>query len=158
MKATRRITPLADRLSRKLVTTSTGCWEFTGYRMPNGYGKIGLGSREDGNDLAHRVAWRLANGPIPAGMDICHRCDNPPCCNPAHLFLGTRLDNMSDMSRKGRHWNQRKTHCTRGHEFTPDNTFQKSGGGRGCKTCREEVWQPAHNERRRARREAARAA
>jgi hypothetical protein len=55
---------------------------------------------------AHRVAWTLANGPIPAGMHVLHTCDNPPCCNPGHLWLGTQADNMADMARKGRTSNQ----------------------------------------------------
>ncbi len=56
----------------------------------------------DGEQLAHRYGFRLANGPIPLGMSICHRCDNPPCQNPQHLFLGEQRDNVSDMDAKGR--------------------------------------------------------
>lgn len=51
----------------------------------------------------HRAAWIVTHGPIPDGLQVLHRCDNPPCCNPAHLFLGTQLDNVSDMNAKRRH-------------------------------------------------------
>jgi hypothetical protein len=70
--------------------------------MPKGYGQIGRGGRGSGMTYAHRVSYELAHGPIPAGMCVCHRCDNPPCCNPAHLFLGTLGDNNRDSKEKGR--------------------------------------------------------
>ena len=68
--------------------------------MPNGYGQI----RADGKTAyAHRIAWELANGPIPAGAYVLHTCDNRRCVNPAHLWLGSYLDNINDMNAKLRH-------------------------------------------------------
>jgi hypothetical protein len=87
----------ADRFWSR-VTKGDGCWEWSGARDRGGYGHF---NGAHGN-RAHRFSWILANGPIPAGMLICHRCDNPPCVNPDHLFLGTVLDNHRDMDAKGR--------------------------------------------------------
>jgi hypothetical protein len=76
-----------------------GCWEWQGSRFENGYGRIHVRGKRIGT---HRYAWECQRGAIPAGMLVLHRCDNPRCVNPDHLFLGTHADNMQDMVRKGR--------------------------------------------------------
>jgi HNH endonuclease len=75
------------------------CWEWQAAIMPRGYGQLEF---EDKHTYAHRVAWILTYGEIPEGLKVLHRCDNPPCCNPCHLFLGTSKDNSLDASSKGR--------------------------------------------------------
>lgn len=80
-------------------TVPDGCEPWTGCRSAAGYGII---QREGRTMRAHRVAWALAYGPIPDGLNVLHRCDNPPCCNPTHLWLGTHADNMRDRGAKGR--------------------------------------------------------
>ncbi len=78
-----------------------GCWIWTGPKLPTGYGTWG-GGRNRG--YAHRTAFELARGPIPSGQWVLHRCDNPSCVRPDHLFLGTPKDNSQDMVEKGRLW------------------------------------------------------
>jgi uncharacterized protein YjiS (DUF1127 family) len=75
------------------------CWPWLAATNEKGYGVVG---GKDGTTKANRVAWKLTNGPIPDGKCVLHRCDNPPCCNPGHLFTGTRGDNNRDMHAKGR--------------------------------------------------------
>src|SRR4051794_31357857 len=75
------------------------CWPWTGYCNSRGYGEAMIERR---HVRVHRVAWEAEHGPIPDDMLLCHRCDNPPCCNPAHHFIGTSADNNADMKAKGR--------------------------------------------------------
>lgn len=141
-------TTLAERLTPKRVEAfwsyvaisgSDECWLWKGAHRDSGYGQFALFDHGNVPASAHRIAYGLANTGIPKGMHVLHRCDNPPCCNPAHLFAGTQKDNMADKKQKGRDPRTQQTHCKRGHEFTPDNTYAKKNGsgsvGRGCREC-----------------------
>ena len=106
----------------------TACIEWTGRCNDGGYGTWG-------RKLAHRLAWVEANGPIPAGMCVLHACDNPPCINVDHLWLGTQADNAADRESKGRGNSLRRALvCPRKHVI--DGV--KGDGSRYCLTCNRE--------------------
>ncbi len=94
--------PVPDPLWSRVDKTGA-CWTWTGRRNAGGYGVLRIRGRSSKILFAHRLAWELTNGPIPDGLFVCHHCDNPPCCNPEHLFVGTPKDNCHDMMAKGRH-------------------------------------------------------
>ena len=108
-----------------------GCREWTRYKGPKGYGRvlIAKGYRTSTN----KVAWVLTYGPIPAGLLVCHRCDNPPCCEPTHLWLGSPAENSADMVAKGR--------SHRGLKLTPEQAGaireRRAQGERGIDLARE---------------------
>lgn len=82
-----------------MASTPYGCWEWMAARSKSGYGKFRLPTADM---WAHRMAWELTYGPIPGDQIICHKCDNPACCRPDHLFIGTHQDNATDRENKGR--------------------------------------------------------
>lgn len=100
--------PAPDSIKNRLVKYSaraeSGCLEWNGYKDKDGYGVLLVS--KDGkkkNTKAHRLSYELHVAPIPAQMFICHRCDNPGCIEPSHLFVGTAADNNADKMKKGRH-------------------------------------------------------
>lgn len=129
---------IAPRFSRDfwdsvLKSHEHGCWTWTGPKIK----RTGHGTW--GKVLAHRHSWALANGPIPDGMWVLHHCDNPPCVNPRHLYLGTVIENVRDAIARGRFYvPPRKTHCAQGHALEGDNlriVNTKQGERRVCRTC-----------------------
>lgn len=127
-------TPIEARFWAKVSKGKTSeCWEWAAGRNEFGYGLFFLNGRRE---RAHRVSHSLFVGPIPEGMVVRHKCDNPPCINPDHLEVGTQGDNMQDAWTRGRRtpWSVLVTACCNGHEYTPANT-RHYRGRRHCRAC-----------------------
>jgi hypothetical protein len=95
-----RTKPLSERFWAKVIKTD-GCWKWNGAKHPFGYGMLRLGGMQE-KAPASRISWMLHFGDIPHGMHVCHKCDNPECTNPDHLFIGTAKANADDRERKMR--------------------------------------------------------
>lgn len=124
----RRGGPLVERFWAR-VKIADGCWEWQGTVAPRGYGYLHVGAAKWVK--AHRFSYETSVGPIPTGLVVDHLCLNPQCVRPDHLEAVTQYENLS----RSTIYNRNKTHCPRGHEYTPDNV-QLDDGKRHCKTCR----------------------
>jgi hypothetical protein len=128
--------PLAIRLVEKTgAPDESGCWPWLGYRNADGYGVITVGGDDERVLRAHRVAYELLLGEtIPDGLTIDHLCRNRGCVNPEHMEVVERGENVlrgeGPSARAAR-----ATHCIRGHEFTPENTYFRKSGKRECRAC-----------------------
>lgn len=141
-----------------LIDDSSKCWNWLGTKDKNGYGKL---SYKSTHWRAHRLVFHIYKSEINKYEIICHKCDNPSCVNPDHLFLGNPLINMHDKVKKGRLKNQNmnKTHCKNGHEFIHENIlWSKTNIGnpkRTCKICYVKGWKDRNAKKSINRRESA---
>lgn len=136
------------------VDKTADCWVWKGTATRDGYGQQMINAM--GRPVtAHRMSYSIHVGPIPKGMCVMHACDNPPCVNPAHLKLGTHLDNMRDMVAKGRKTKPepRLTHCKRGHLLPPAGERRQ---GAWCDHCDRSATEKEQTVRNRRWRRAAR--
>ena len=127
------IKQIEQKIRSRCVAGENGCLIWTG-SSAKGYGTVYVPPRK--TLLVHRAMYTACVGAIPSGMYVCHKCDNPICCNPDHLWLGTARDNWRDMIAKGRHYLKSRLVCKHGHALTPDNVrINKSTGHRTCIEC-----------------------
>ena len=141
-----------ERFMSKVNKTDT-CWLWKAGLNHKQYGQFSI--TIDGctkTYRAHRFIYEYFNGTIPEGMLVCHTCDTPRCVNPDHLWLGTVSDNAVDSVNKKRHGMTKKTHCPKGHEYTPDNTYtraNRASRARECRKCRKIKSQKYEEKRKR---------
>ena len=123
----------------KYVNKTDGCWVWIGGISSAGYGRFHL----NGGQHAHRVSYELHVGKIPKGLVLDHLCRNRACVNPSHLDPVSLVENIKRGDHYGKGWHRNVTHCSKGHEYTAENTYlvkrnSACGVGRVCKKCVQE--------------------
>jgi hypothetical protein len=127
---------VAERLWTNVrIAGSDDCWPWLGSVTGSNHGTIRTARSR--SDPVHRVAWEMLKGPIPDGLEIHHRCENPICCNTAHMELLTHGDHarVSD----GAAYLRERDACKHGHPFDERNTYRMPNGARACKVCRQDA-------------------
>ncbi len=116
------------------INKTGDCWLWTGYLDKLGYGYVSMFGRRV---AAYRVSYLFHKGWFAEEQWVLHKCDNPPCVNPDHLFLGDAQSNVADMCRKGRHASILRNHCRNGHPYEGDNVYVYKEKGKPRRVCRE---------------------
>jgi hypothetical protein len=146
--------PVSSFWGRVNIKSQDECWNWTGGLDGNGYGRLDFKGKRYGS---HRLSYILSIGDIPGGMFVCHKCDNPLCCNPSHLFIGTLQDNNADRVKKGRsatgnrngNYTQRKSRLDRA--WTRRKNYSAPSGTAWCSSCKQyiDIYEFTKNSKRR---------
>lgn len=124
---------IMEKVWKYVKVMPNGCWEWQRWKNALGYGGTSWRNRAW---MVTRLVYAASHGPFDPMLYVCHKCDNPSCCNPGHFFLGDHTTNQRDMIAKGRHTKQKRTHCQRfGHPLSGDNLWIRKDGRRVCKAC-----------------------
>jgi HNH endonuclease len=145
-KGPKRKPPIV-RFLKYVRSVQDGCWVWSGFKLPSGYGLFSPGGSAH-SVYAHRWAYENFVGPIPAGREVAHSCANRACVNPEHLRALTHCENLFDTETSARR-NAEKAYCIHGHEFTPENTIRTREGWRQCRKCKLLSMRKWYNENRR---------
>lgn len=138
------LTPEVEARFWKKVEVTEYCWEWTANKNASGRGRFWMrsesGSKRGSDVSAPRIAMLAAGIEVPENLYVLHTCHNCSCVRPDHLYISDQSQNMRDAVERGTHNQSRKTHCPRGHAYSPENTTVNCNGGRVCRTCSRRKW------------------